>query len=263
MENNSFLTQLKELEKNKKIEFDQIKGIVSNLEQIDYNLYKLSVIIEKVQYDGLFIENIENLPITTIFINGLCLIKENGKIKIQINPSGYTININEIPNSFVQKNEIKNNYDLSVISKLLNIINKNEKYDYGIFFYKSKKDNLIVLETFEELNQIVVKVSTDNEFCLNEIEKFFNNLSNGNMIYIENFLVKNDKIEFNNFTSYYLVDGEYLAKYFKKKYNREESYYKQNVYYDINIIQKYESNYLKSRASSPTKFHHIFKIIRN
>ena len=55
---------------------------------------------------------------------------------------------------------------------------------------------------------------------------------------------KNGKIKFNNFTTYLIADGEYLSKYFKKIYNKDESYYNQDIYYNLPLDLKKKSNYL-------------------
>ena len=56
--------------------------------------------------------------------------------------------------------------------------------------------------------------------------------------------MKNGNMNFTNFTTYNLADGEFLSEYFKKKYDRENNYYEKNIYYNVPFLQKYNSNYL-------------------
>ena len=244
METNIFMKQIKELETKENITFDQIKGDVTNIEEIDYNLYKLSVIIEKVEYDGLYIKCEEKPLIETIFIKKLCLMKEKQKnIKILVDLYKHLSSSDEYEYVNSLKNKAECFYDLDFnFPKILN--NKDEKYQSGIFIYKYKKDNLILLNTFEELNVIKANIISIGKNSRNDINKFFDKISDGTIVYIENFLMKNGNMNFTNFTTYNLADGEFLSEYFKKKYDRENNYYEKNIYYNIPLLQKYNSNYL-------------------
>ena len=242
MEDKNFLDILKELENKDKINCDSIEGIINQIEQIDYNLFKISIIIENDIYNELYIKDLTELSCKKIFIYELSIMKENGKKKILIDSYDLLrLKKSQILNK--EKNNVKKIYNLSDIPKILNI-NELEKYNSGLFFYKSKTVNSLIFNSFEELNEINIKLNSDNQYCLKEIEQFFNNLTEGKIIFIDNYLIKNDKISFINFTSFHLADGLYLAEYFQKKYNRENNYYKQIVYYNNSDIDKYESNYL-------------------
>ena len=158
---------MKELEVNSTISFKGINAIVNNVEQIDYNLFKISVIIENNLYDGFIIKNLQESSFKSIFFNQLSIIKNKEGRNIQILINSYVI-ISESENN--EKN-IKNIYDLSKFPKFL-YNNEDKKYDSGIFFYKNKKDYLITLQTFEDLKEIEGKINTKNNVYLKEIEKF-------------------------------------------------------------------------------------------
>ena len=180
--------------------------------------------------NGFIIKNLQELSFKSIFFNQLSIIKNKERRNIQILINSYAI-ISESENN--EKN-IKKTYDLSKFPIFLH--NKeDEKYDSGIFFYKNKKDDIITLKTFEELKEITIKMNSKNNLYMKEINKFFNNISEGNIIYIENLLINNNKIEFNNLTMFFSVDGELLADYFQKKYNKNEDYYKK-IYIIISMI---------------------------
>ena len=113
MENNIFMKQIKELETKENITFDQIKGEVTNIEEIDYILYKLSVIIENVEYDGLYIKCEEKPLIEIIFIKKLCLLKEKQKnIKILVNSYNHLSSSDEYEYIIYLKNKSKYFCDL-------------------------------------------------------------------------------------------------------------------------------------------------------
>ena len=245
MESNNFLVYIEKLEDNQSINFDQIEGIVMNIEEIDYNLFKLSVIIEKVQYDGLFIKKSIELSIKKIYIVGLSLIKDKNKknIKIFLKLDGYSLSYENNFSIIKLKEELKAIYDLT--SEIPKILSKNnKKYDSDIFFYKCKKDNLITFTSFEKLKQIDMEITSNDNTYRNEIDEFFKKILYEEIISIENYSIKNDKININNFTNYYLADAEYMAEYFKNKYNRKENYYNQDIYINIPTKTEYNSNYL-------------------
>ena len=89
MEDNNFLNVLKELEVNSTVSFEEIKAIVNSVEQIDYNLFKISVIIENCLYDGFIIKNLQNLSIKSILFNEISIIKNKSQRNIQIEINTY------------------------------------------------------------------------------------------------------------------------------------------------------------------------------
>ena len=249
MESKTFLEQLKGLEMYSNIDMENIEAKITNIEEVEYNLFKLSVIIEKVEYDGLYTEN-KQKPIFQ-FINILQLTimkqKELKGIKLLIKEcEGFkTVSktLHRAQILLTSNNTKKKYFDLLYdIPKLLS--NEKEKYDSDFFIYNFKKDDFIVLTSFEKLNEYKAIIYSVDKNYINDIKKFFDEISDGTIIYIENFLMKNGILFFTNFTTYDLANGEYLADYFKKKYNKEDDYYKLKIYYDVPIKQKYDSNYL-------------------
>ena len=131
MEENDFLTQLIKLKKEKNISFNNyIKAFVTDIEQYDYNLFKLTIIADNVKYKGIFLENNQNLLINEILIKELYILKPNvhENIKILIKSCGLLdVKINN-------QDKIKATYDLSEFPKIFNTIEKgNYKSDFFIY----------------------------------------------------------------------------------------------------------------------------------
>ena len=256
MEENNFLIYLKNLEKEKIVCFNNsIQATITDIEQYDYNLLKISIIIDNIKFNGLFLNHFlefffeynQKLLINKISISELRLLKTNvhENIKILIKHDDASIKIKKINYESQKQDNIKTTYNLSEFPKILNSSkNENEYYESGIFIYQSKKAKSITLKTFEELKIITAKIGSKDKDILKEINGFFDSISKETIIYIDNYLVKNRKIKFNNFTCYFIADGECLSKYFKKKYNRNESYYNQDIYYNLPLKEKKKSNYL-------------------
>ena len=243
METYNFFEQFKQLGAKDKISFNTVKGVIVDIEQVEEISFKLSIIIETKKYEDFYIQD-NNVNLGIIAFNEIILQKENKKkMYIITKPYDFTsLHMCTLLNLDVKKefSSLVNFGTPLSFSKALDT--SEEKYDSNLFFYQLKKDNLITLISFEDLTKINFEVL--NDFVLKETNKFFDKIEKGALIYIEDFLVRGNKIIINNFTSFYLADAEYLSKYFKNKYNKKEDYYKQKFFNTNNTNEINETKYL-------------------
>ena len=150
--------------------------------------------------------------------------------------SFYSKEKNEKMKDLIVNEEHDNTFDLSPQS-IIKTISTNIKINYmsDIFIIKQQDKEYILVPILIEKKFII-----DNHSNKTEFEDFMSNnkIKEGSLIFIENYILENDKILFNNLTLFNLVKLEYLNEYFQKNFKPD---YKNNI-----IYYKMNSNYKKN-----------------
>ena len=238
----SFLEEIKKLPGQKVIELKNTSGIIIDIEEVEYKIFKLTLQIEGKIYSGIykiydkFNEVQKN---NRIYLFRIELIKKERNIFLY--SFSYCEQIKKEDINIVVKKEDIDIYDLNPPS-LIETITKNSGiiYKSDIFIYKQKPKEFVLIPILEE-KEFIVNNSNDNEF-----QKFIleNELKNDSLIFIENYLLDKNSISFNYVTLFNIVKLEYLDEYFKKKFKLD--YENKNIiYYKINSRNAYNFVLLK------------------
>ena len=238
-DNNSFLAQINDLGEQDDIDLIKTYGIIIDIEEVEYKIFKLTLLIEEKIFSGIYITyNKRNAGLKkndTILLYDIYLKKKKRKIYIY----SYYDRRKKAKENIINNNiEQSIKYDLSppflidTISKYSNIVYKSD-----IFIYKQKSNEYILIPILEE-KEFIIKDNTNGK----EFEKFIleNKVKENSLIYIDNYIL--DKtISFNNFTLFNIVNLEYLDEYFRIKYNskyknKDMIFYQLNTNYNENFV---------------------------
>ena len=234
---NNFIDDIINLQQENEIELNNVVGRIKDIEEIEYNIVKLTLIIMGNVYNGIYIkyfqENIDLQKDDIIKLFMIEIIKKERSLYI------YATNYHKLKNiknvDTVSINKIKVTYDLNPLA-LIKTINKitNANYKSDIFIIKeiNKEYTLISLLENEEFSIKDDEYKTTfKEFILS------NNLKNDSLILIDNYILNKSELLFNNTTLFNLVKLEYIDEYFKTKLNNDNN--NKNVfYYKINGFTK-------------------------
>ena len=234
----NFLEIMKKFQSEKVIKLFNAQGIIKDIEEVEYKIFKLSIKINNNNYQGIYIKSIEEndeFKINDIIeFQRLNIIKKKRNIYLYL--SFYSKEKNEKMKDLIVNEEHDNTFDLSPQS-IIKTISTNIKINYmsDIFIIKQQDKEYILVPILIEKKFII-----DNHSNKTEFEDFMSNnkIKEGSLIFIENYILENDKILFNNLTLFNLVKLEYLNEYFQKNFNPD---YKNNI-----IYYKMNSNYKKN-----------------
>ena len=241
---NELLESIKKLEnKNESIDC-KISGIIKDIEEIEFNRYRLKIQVEENIYDGIYIQ-INNLAhykilklMNHIVLYSILLMKKDRNIYIISDV--YKISENNLNND--DKGEYI--YDLkpkSLIKTLMAYSNQNYRSD--IFIFKKNKD-LYTLIPIKE-NKIFILDNPKNKEFKSFISK--NKFNDNMLILIDNYIIDKDNIKFNNMTLFNLVSLENIDEYTK------ENLFKDNNSLNINNNDKIIF-YYKLNSNNTIKF---------
>ena len=230
-----FLENIKTLQEQEKIILNNLSGTITNIEQVEFETFKISVEIEKNIYCGIYVEKNKNEELQKgdsilLFVMGLVQKERN----IYLYLSNYFQQTGVKKENIIETGKKLKCYDLNP-SSLIETITKNEEITYNsdIFIYRQNLNECILIPILEEKN-LKIRDKTNKE----KLEKFIskNEIKDNSLIFIENYLLKKDYISFNNVTIFNKVKLEYLEDYFKMKFTFD---------YKINEIfyHKMDSNY--------------------
>ena len=238
----SFLEEIKKLTGQKIIYLENTSGIIIDIEEVEYKIFKLTLQIEGKIYTGIYkqYDNLNEVQKNNrIKLFMIELIKKERNIFLY--SSGHCEQIKKEDINIVAKKEDIDIYDLNPPS-LIETITKNSGiiYKSDIFIYKQKTKEFALIPILEE-KEFIVNNSNENEF-----KKFIleNKLKNDSLIFIENYLLDKNNISFNYVTLFNMIKLEYLDEYFKKKFKLD--YKNKNIiYYKINSKNVYNFALLK------------------
>ena len=210
-----------------------IKGIITDVEEIEFMKYRLDIKIDETLYNGIYIDLNSNKKIIlkkdyVILMNCFKLIKKERNFYIYTNSSYSYISDDFIDN---EQNKIIEKVDIMNIKKE-NIIDLNPNsfieimkskfdvhYESDIFIYKKNNELHILISIINEEEFILGKNLMDSNS--KDFIKFLSKegIKNNNLIIIDNYIITKEGIKFNNLTLFNLVKLEYIDEYFKKKLN--------------------------------------------
>ena len=213
---NKFLSQIKKLQNKNNIEHFT-SGIIMNIEEVEYQIYKLTIKIENNIYKGIYIDSNkikEEYKINDIIkIYVISIIKNERNIYLYLYMHCKNLDIEN--ENIIENNEENNIYDLSPQS-IITTLDTNINYKSDIFIYKKENKEQFLFPILTEEKFII-----DNNSKIKDFENFIlkDEVKNDSLIIIDNYILNNNKISFNNFTLFNKVKLEYLDEYFKVKFN--------------------------------------------
>ena len=213
---NKFLSQIKKLQNKNNIEHFT-SGIIMNIEEVEYQIYKLTIKIENNIYKGIYIdinkikEEYKINDIIKIYV--ISIIKNERNIYLYLYMHCKNLDIEN--ENIIENNEENNIYDLSPQS-IITTLDTNINYKSDIFIYKKENKEQFLFPILTEEKFII-----DNNSKIKDFENFIlkDEVKNDSLIIIDNYILNNNKISFNNFTLFNKVKLEYLDEYFKVKFN--------------------------------------------
>ena len=231
-DNNNFLQKTKQLKDKKNIRLSEV-GTIMNIEEIEHKIFKLTLNIDSNIYKGIYIdgnkieEKIELKDVIYIYKISLLKQKRNNYLYILLYDYGKNEDIEE--ENIIKNNEENNIYDLNSQS-LIKTLESNINYKSDIFIYKQENKESVLFPILTDEKFII-----DNNSNIKDFENFIskNEIKNDSLILIDNYILNNDKISFNNFTLFNIVKLDYMDEYFKIKFNND---YKNNniILYKLN-----------------------------
>ena len=238
----NFFEQIHKLKDKKKLILNNKIGTIEDIEEVEHEIFKLSVQIEGKIYKGIYIDNkkFELEKNDSIILFSIKLIKKERNIYLY----SFLEKNDDEDDENIETNKIMNkenleNYDLNppnIIKTIAKNLNINYKSD--IFIYKNNSKEYILIPILENKE---IRINFNKEF-----EKFVieNNLKDDSLIFIDNYILDNNEISFNYFTLFNLIKLEYLDEYFKTHFHID---YKDNsiIYYQLNLKNKYDFVFLK------------------
>ena len=234
-----------------------IKGIITDVEEIEFMKYRLDIKIDETLYNGIYIDLKRNDEIIlkkdyVILMNCFELIKKERNFYIYTNSSYSYISDDFIDN---EQNKIIEKVDIMNIKKE-NIIDLNPNsfieimkskfdvhYESDIFIYKKNNELHILISIINEQEFILGKNLMDSNS--KDFIKFLSKegIKNNNLIIIDNYIITKEGIKFNDLTLFNLVKLEYIDEYFKKKLNPKlENIHLNNNEKKILVSQKISQN---------------------
>ena len=213
---NKFLNQIKKLQNKNNIDYF-ISGIIMNIEEVEYQIYKLTIKIENNIYKGIYIDSNkikEEYKINDIIkIYVISIIKNERNIYLYLYMHCKNLDIEN--ENIIENNEENNIYDLNPQS-IITTLDTNINYKSDIFIYKKENKEQFLFPILTEEKFII-----DNNSKIKDFENFIlkDEVKNDSLIIIDNYILNNNKISFNNFTLFNKVKLEYLDEYFKVKFN--------------------------------------------
>ena len=205
-----------------------IYGLIIDIEEIEYNRFRLTLKINETIYNGIYIdmnksEEIDLIKGYKILLTRFKLIKKERNIYIYIS-SVFTSKVEDEEDL----NDIKNAniVDLNPNSLINTIKGKSDIiYSSDIFIYK--RNELHILSSIKNNEEFILgKNLFDTE--AKDFIRFLSekNIKTNDLIVIDNFILTKEKIEFNNLTLFNIVTLEYIDEYFRKKFNK----YNENIF---------------------------------
>jgi len=234
-DSNEFLEKIIKLQNHEEVDLSNILGIITNIEQVEYETFKLSIKIKSIIYSGIYlkynnkVDELKKGDSIKLFV--MSLVKNERNIKLY--SSNYQKKRNIQGENIIQDESLFKIYDLNpssfitTISKITKI-----KYQSDFFIIREKSMEYILIPISEE-KELIIKNGANQE----RLKKFLqeNELKDNSLIYIENYLLEKQNISFNNLTLFNKVKLEYLDEYIKSKFNLE--YKNDDIFlYKINSI---------------------------
>ena len=240
-DNPEFLETIKKLQYYEEIETSNTLGVITNIEQVEYMTFKLSIKIGGNVYCGIYLEynnkmdEIKENDFIKLFM--MNLVKKERKIYLYTTSYHKKGNIN-CENNIQDEINLKS-FDLNP-SSLIQTLSKNTDINYqsDIFIIRKKSKDYILISILEEKEKSIKKGENKEK-----LQGFMseNKLEDNSLIYIENYLLEKNIISFNNVTLFNKVKLEYLDEYLKLKFNLNYNnndifYHKINTNYNNNFI---------------------------
>ena len=248
---------MKELQYKNRIKLNKL-GNITDIEEVEYQNYKLSIKFKNEIYNGIYIKYTEEgnklkrgNEITFLRIE---LLKRGRQIYIYSN----LYEIEECENQ-LEENKIKVEkncvlYDLNPSSLIQTImIDSDINYKSDIFIFKKDKDSFILEPLTEDNEKYIIKKNSNNSEFNNFISQ--KNIETNSLIFIENYISEGKNIKFNNMTLFNLANLEYIDEYVKRKLIHNNNFiisdnknYNQKKYYlnqQMNLKNKVNIVFLK------------------
>ena len=234
-DSNEFLEKIINLQNHEEVELSNILGIITNIEKVEFESFKLSIKIQSIIYDGIYLKynnKVDELKMgdyIKLFV--ISLIKDERNIKLYSSHFQKKQNIQN--ENIIQNEALFKTYDLNPASFITMIIKiTKNKYKSDFFIIREKSMEYILIPISEE-KELIIKSGTNQE----KFKKFLkeNALKDNSLIFIENYLLENQNISFNNLTLFNKVKLEYLEEYITSRFNLE--YKNDDIFlYKINSI---------------------------
>ena len=268
-ESNEFLEKIKKLQYNEEVDLSNILGIITNIKQVEFETFKLSIKIENIIYCGIYLkynnkaEELKEGDYIKLF--EMTLVKNERKIKLY--SSIYKKKQNIQDENIIQDVTLFKTCDLNPSSFITTICTiTNIKYQSDFFIIREKSMEYILIPISEE-KELSIKNRANKE----KLKQFLkeNELKDNSLIYIENYLLEHDSISFNNLTLFNKVKLEYIDEYIKSKFkfeykNDDIFQYKINsIYNKINFILLKVVDIQDKFILGIDIFSNIYKIDRN
>ena len=199
---------------------NNISGIITEIEEVEYQKFNLTIEIKGKIYKGIYIEYTKKKKIKKgdqIILFSINLVKCDRNIYIYSDINVKNISKNKNKECYIIKEEEKNiiyDFNPQSLIKTMMIIDKSINYKSDIFIFKQNNKTYILISIRETDEYFIEKSLTNSKFTEFILK---NEISENSLIYIENFLLKKEKnLEFNNMTLFNIVKLQYLDEYFKE-----------------------------------------------
>ena len=234
-DSNEFLEKIKKLQYCEEVDLSNTLGIITNIEQVEFETFKLSVKIENNIYCGIYlkynniVDELKKDDSLKLFV--INLVKKERTINLYLSIYQKKQNIQD--ENIIQDKSLLKIYDLNPSSFITTICKiTNIKYQSDFFIIREKSMEYILIPISEE-KELSIKSKENQE----KLKKFLqeNGVKDNSLIYIENYLLEKDNVTFNNLTLFNKVKLEYFDEYIKSKFNLE--YKNDDIFrYKINAI---------------------------
>ena len=228
------LENIIKLQNSEEVPLSNVSGIITNIEQVEYETFKLSIKIKNNIYYGIYLKYNEVDEIKkgdSIILYEISLVKKERKIQLYSNI--YKIKKNIQIENVIQDDSLFETYEFNPSSFITTICKITKtKYQSDFFIVREKSMEYILIPISEE-KELIIKSGENQEKLKIFLEE--NGLKDDSLIYIENYLFEKDNISFNNLTLFNKVKLEYLDEYIKSKFNLD--YKNDDIFrYKINAI---------------------------
>ena len=262
------LENIIKLQNSEEVPLSNVSGIITNIEQVEYETFKLSIKIKNNIYYGIYLKYNEVDEIKkgdSIILYEISLVKKERKIQLYSNI--YKIKKNIQIENVIQDDSLFETYEFNPSSFITTICKITKtKYQSDFFIVREKSMEYILIPISEE-KELSIKNRANKE----KLKQFLkeNELKDNSLIYIENYLLEHDSISFNNLTLFNKVKLEYIDEYIKSKFkfeykNDDIFQYKINsIYNKINFILLKVVDIQDKFILGIDIFSNIYKIDRN
>ena len=193
------LENIIKLQNSEEVPLSNVSGIITNIEQVEYETFKLSIKIKNNIYYGIYLKYNEVDEIKkgdSIILYEISLVKKERKIQLYSNI--YKIKKNIQIENVIQDDSLFETYEFNPSSFITTICKITKtKYQSDFFIVREKSMEYILIPISEE-KELIIKSGENQEKLKIFLEE--NGLKDDSLIYIENYLFEKDNISFNNLT---------------------------------------------------------------